>query len=120
MNSKEPYDDLESLREMFGANFGEVVTIYRTDTPARIAAMRKAACEEDRLAMARLAHALGGSCASIGAMRMANLCRKLECRCNVSMFDEWSTLLDAINEEYTHIDAQLQSAMQNQAVNAVK
>lgn len=56
----------------------EVGALFRTDTPPRLIALRRAVESSDALAANREAHALKGSCAVIGAREMVAVCERLE------------------------------------------
>src|SRR5436190_507068 len=57
---------------------GELIDLFLEDSPGRIAGMRDAIAREDWPALASWAHGLKGSCGSLGAMHMAELCARLE------------------------------------------
>ncbi len=57
---------------------GELIDLFFEDAPGRIAGMRDAVTREDWPALASWAHSLKGSCGSLGAVRMADLCARLE------------------------------------------
>lgn len=57
---------------------GELIALFLEDSPARIAGMRDAIVREDWPALASWAHSLKGSCGSLGARHMAELCARLE------------------------------------------
>ena len=56
----------------------ELIDIFLDDAPGRIEGMRDAIGREDWPAVASRAHGLKGSCGSLGAMHMADLCARLE------------------------------------------
>jgi HPt (histidine-containing phosphotransfer) domain-containing protein len=57
---------------------GELIDLFLEDSPGRIAGMRDAIAREDWPALASWAHGLKGSCGSLGALHMAELCGRLE------------------------------------------
>jgi CheY-like chemotaxis protein len=107
--------DFRALAELFGAGFDEVIGMFRRDSGERLATMRQAAQVSDWSALARLAHALGGSCSSMGGWRMAGLCRALELRCQAQaqagLPADLSPLLAAISAEYQRLQGQLEDAL---------
>ena len=56
----------------------ELIDLFREDAPGRISGMRDAIAREDWVALASWAHSLKGSCGSLGALHMAELCARLE------------------------------------------
>jgi CheY-like chemotaxis protein len=102
-------DELEAVQELFGNDFNELAVLYRRDGSKRIAILMKTAAEGDRQQLARIAHLLCGSSASIGAMRLSAMCKQLEVCVKAGQDSEAGQLLQAIVAEYAHIDARLQS-----------
>jgi CheY-like chemotaxis protein len=70
--------ELQSLADLFGSGFAEVVAMFAADTESRLLALHEAARAGDARLLHRLAHALSGSCASMSGWRMAGLCRVLD------------------------------------------
>lgn len=56
----------------------ELIDLFLQDAPTRITAIREAVELADWAALAERAHSLKGSCASLGAVHMADLCARLE------------------------------------------
>jgi two-component system, sensor histidine kinase and response regulator len=56
----------------------EVLDVFVKDTEERIAAIQAALAAMDREKLRRQGHALKGSSAQVGAMRLADLCRTVE------------------------------------------
>ncbi len=56
----------------------ELIDLFLEDAPTRIDNLRESIAREDWSAMGSWAHSLKGSCGSLGAMHMADLCAKLE------------------------------------------
>jgi HPt (histidine-containing phosphotransfer) domain-containing protein len=57
---------------------GELIDLFMDEAPGRIAGMRDAIAREDWPALSSWAHSLKGSCGSLGALHMADLCGRLE------------------------------------------
>ena len=57
---------------------GELIDLFLQDAPARLGAMRDAIAREDWAELTASAHSLKGSCGSLGALSMADLCGRLE------------------------------------------
>lgn len=105
-------DELEAMRDMFGDDFAMLAELYLGDSPKRIAALQLAADASDAAQAARVAHSLGGSCASIGASGLAALCQTLELDCRNGNPANLGLQLQAIQAEYAKIDARLRAMLQ--------
>lgn len=102
-------DELEVTRDMFGRDFGALVTLYRNDSPPRIAALHRAAAAADYPQLAVTAHAFGGSSISIGATGLAALCKELEKRAKANELDDFARRMTAIETEYARICSKLEA-----------
>ena len=56
----------------------ELIDLFLADAPARLTGVRESIAREDWRALASWAHSLKGSCGSLGALQMAELCARLE------------------------------------------
>jgi CheY-like chemotaxis protein/HPt (histidine-containing phosphotransfer) domain-containing protein len=112
-----PDDELDATRQMFGEDFAELAELFLTDTPLRIASLKKAKGDSDAAACAKLAHALCGSCASIGATALAAICRDLEIRARSGAIGD-SSRIDALENEYARIHGRLQCMMHEGSIDA--
>ncbi len=106
--------ELRSLASLFGDGFAEVVTMFRTDTESRLLALRAAADTGDIAQLRRVAHALGGSCASMSGWRMSGLCRVLELKCQAGQRAGFVRPLDDIANEYRSFTRQLDHVLRCQ------
>ncbi|WP_334189502.1 response regulator [Noviherbaspirillum sp.] len=102
-------DELEAVQAVFGNDFNELAMLYRRDGSKRIAILTKAAAEGDSRQLARIAHLLCGSSASIGAMQLSAMCKQLEVCAKAGRDGEAGQLLQAIAAEYARIELRLQS-----------
>lgn len=105
-------NNLESMHRGFGVQFAELAATYQADTSKRLIAMREAAGERDHIKIAAIAHVLGGSCASIGAIRLSGMCRELENCCKAAFPKNLDILLDEIHDEYVGIDSKIRTLLQ--------
>jgi PAS domain S-box-containing protein len=72
-------DDLRGLAaDGSGRVLDEVVRLFLSRVPQRLASMTEAARAGDAATLENLAHALKTSCANVGARRMSALCERLE------------------------------------------
>ena len=106
--------ELQSLADLFGNGFGEVVALFAADTEARLLALHEAATTGDAGQLHRLAHALSGSCASMSGWRMAGLCRVLDLRYRNAPDDGCARLLADIRNEYRGFRLQLEHVLRCQ------
>jgi len=104
-------DELEAVREMFGADFGELAALYQNDGPPRLAAIREAFAAGDCARVAKVTHALAGSSASIGATGLSALCKELETAAKAGSLDAFEQRMTAIETEYARICSKLQSLL---------
>jgi CheY-like chemotaxis protein/HPt (histidine-containing phosphotransfer) domain-containing protein len=104
-------DEMERVQAIFGADFAELALLYEADSPRRIAVLRQAGAMGDAAQIAKVAHAFRGSCASMGAMRLAALCKALELHAKSGALRDFEQKVNAIEAEYSRVSAKLQSLM---------
>lgn len=78
----------------------EVLTVFRSDTKERIAAMRSAWESADRNEVRKQAHALKGSSGQVGALPLSALCKTLESAALAAPTPEVGELLERIEREF--------------------
>ncbi len=95
------YDVIERLRELEAQGspslLAEIVAHFLKDAPTRIATMRNALAARDADALRRAAHALKGSCLTVGAAAMAEGCKAIEARAKTGSIDgcdRWLSTLE--------------------------
>lgn len=108
-----PDNDLAGIQQRFGPDFPELADLYQADTSKRIDAMRKAVGEGNIAQLAAIAHILGSSCASIGALRLAAKCRELEIHCKAENTQNFVLLLNEIQDEYIETNAIIRTLLQS-------
>lgn len=96
-------DVLDDIRDMFGEDFAELTALFIADTPKRIAVMRAAATARDAAQLAKTAHAFSGCAASIGALALSTLGRKLEDDARSGRLAQADATIVAIEQEYARI-----------------
>jgi CheY-like chemotaxis protein len=106
--------ELRLLASLFGNGFEEVVLMFRTDTESRLQALHEAADAGNLIQMRKVAHALGGSCASMGGWRMAGLCRMLELQCHAGLCANCPQILAEIAKEYATFNMQAEHVLSDQ------
>lgn len=101
-------DEVDAVRRIFGKDYAELAALYQSDTPLRLAALRRALADGDSIELARVAHALGGSSMSIGATGLSAMCSTLEKRVKLGALGDAADRLAAIETEYARITLKLQ------------
>jgi len=104
-------DELDEVKAMFGKDFGELAALYQRDGPPRLAALREAVTEGNFAKFAKVAHALGGSSASIGATGLSALCKAAETAAKSGPLEDIEKKLAAIETEYRRVCGKLQSLL---------
>ncbi len=73
---------VKALKELAGPEnpgfYSDLAAAYLKDLPGRLAAIKEAAASGDAEALRQAAHALKGSSANVGALRLNKICRALE------------------------------------------
>jgi HPt (histidine-containing phosphotransfer) domain-containing protein len=108
-----PQDEMAAVREVFGDSFGELVSLFMLDTPKRIDGLRKSMDEQDQVMVGKFAHAMAGSCASIGAKTLSAMCRELEMENKQGIPADLEARIAAIEAEYVKAAAKLSSMLQS-------
>jgi CheY-like chemotaxis protein/HPt (histidine-containing phosphotransfer) domain-containing protein len=112
----EERDEFTSMQKMFGADFVELTALYLADSPKRLNSLTEAVAEKNAARIAKVAHSLSGSCASIGAVGLAAICKELELQSKAERLDNVEEMLAEIGTEYARVDSKLKSMVQlNQA-----
>ena len=78
----------------------ELIQTYVEDAVIQIRAMREAAAAADPEAMVRPAHSLKSSSANVGAMALAEACRRLEADGRAGRVPDASERVDACEEAF--------------------
>ena len=82
----------------------ELIDLYLGDTPKRVANMREAVANSDRLGLARGAHALKGSSATLGAVQVAESCTELEILAGELSFTKAALVLNRLDNELASLE----------------
>ncbi len=94
--------DAETLRDLGDPELaGELVALFVPDATARMDALEQAHAAGDRTAVHRLAHALVGSAASVGATHLAGAAGELEDRCRTAQPGDLTPLVAALRARLT-------------------
>jgi HPt (histidine-containing phosphotransfer) domain-containing protein len=100
-------DQLLSIDEG-GSLLVEVIDTFFRIAPARLQALARAAAKKDVAALEKGAHSFLGSCANLGAARMAEICAALEVRARAGSADGAVSLVGDLQEEFARVKPALQ------------
>ena len=81
---------------------------FLLDAPAQLTALREALSRGDVPALMRTAHSLKGSCSSLGARGMAELCARVEKAGRAGSLQETASLLTQATEEFARVQTAAQ------------
>jgi HPt (histidine-containing phosphotransfer) domain-containing protein len=87
----------------------KAIELFLSDTPPRLAALRKAIMAGDSRAVARHAHGLRGSSGNLGALRMVQTCATIEALAGEDDLASARELIDGLIEEYDRARAVLET-----------
>ena len=113
-----PAFNLESLQEHLGWSraedptmFDEIVSLFISETDARLAKIRAALTAQDFSAAAQTCHTLRGSCGALGAERLAHLCSALEASLGETATIQARALLSEADQEFSRVRQVLAGAV---------
>ncbi|OPA86895.1 histidine kinase [Pseudomonas fluorescens] len=86
---------LSVLQEVMEDGYPKLLDTFLDDSQKHIEALRKA--RDDAKALGRIAHSFKGSSGNLGAMRLAELCQRLE---DGSAEKDLRKLVDEIDQEF--------------------
>jgi HPt (histidine-containing phosphotransfer) domain-containing protein len=90
-------DVLMGLREVMESEYPKLLDTFLDDSQKRVEALRKS--RDDAKALGRIAHSFKGSSGNLGAMRLAQLCQRLEAE-SVELTADLGALVDQIDHEF--------------------
>jgi CheY-like chemotaxis protein/CHASE3 domain sensor protein len=103
----EEFAPLTQLRAMQQEGESDIVTelidIFLEDTPPWLDALHHALREADPQALDRAGHSLRGSCAMIGAQRMADLCAEVQRKARANALAGAEAMLTDLESEFARI-----------------
>jgi len=95
------FDRRPELEGMGSELKAKLVELFVQDIGMRLEDLRDAVQRADLPAVARIAHAIKGSAANLGARQLAQLCADIETRAGTVEFDVTSECLDELQREFT-------------------
>lgn len=90
----------EALQQLPAAILPRLIDIFSTTTPNMIAEIRQYADNGDLPAMGLAAHRLKGSCVSLGAEQMANICKQLQHKGESNDATDVAAMIDELEALY--------------------
>lgn len=96
----------------------QLVEIYRTNAPRRIAQLRGAIAGRDAKTLGMVAHTLKTNCAMLGATGMAAMCSTLEEYGDKATFDDAAAVLTAVESEFPKVLEALAQLLTEEPTNA--
>jgi HPt (histidine-containing phosphotransfer) domain-containing protein len=88
---------LSGLQEVMESEYPKLLDTFLDDSQKRVEALRKA--RDDAKALGRIAHSFKGSSGNLGAVRLAQLCQRLEVESAEAVTD-LGALVDQIDHEF--------------------
>ncbi|HED66668.1 MAG TPA: response regulator, partial [Planctomycetes bacterium] len=105
-------ETIQSLRDLSGDDepslFEELVQIFLEDTPIRMADLEKAFEGADPDSLSGAAHALKSSAANLGALRLAEMFKKLEAAGREKQLESVESLIQNVRSEYQRVQEALE------------
>ncbi|MCR4542469.1 Hpt domain-containing protein [Pseudomonas sp. 18.1.10] len=91
-------DVLSGLQEVMEGEYPRLLDTFLDDSQKRVEALRKA--RDDAKALGRIAHSFKGSSGNLGAVRLAQLCQRLEAESAQAPGTDLGELVDQIDHEF--------------------
>ena len=113
---REALEDLKSLEESGEFSLREVIEIFVTQGDPHMAGLRQALAERNGTDLERKANTLRSSAGDLGAIRLAEICQRVEESGRTSSFDGVEEMLVGVEEEFTRARGELLEYLQ-QTVN---
>ncbi|WP_411392818.1 Hpt domain-containing protein [Pseudomonas sp. MPB23] len=100
---------LSGLQEVMEGEYPKLLDTFLDDSQKRVEALRMA--RDDAKALGRIAHSFKGSSGNLGAVRLAQLCQRLESESAQAAAD-LGALVDQIDHEFTLVKPLYESERQ--------
>jgi HPt (histidine-containing phosphotransfer) domain-containing protein len=101
---------LSGLQEVMEGEYPKLLDTFLDDSQKRVEALRKA--RDDAKALGRIAHSFKGSSGNLGAVRLAQLCQRLEVESVESAVGDLGELVDQIDREFALVKPLYESERQ--------
>lgn len=103
---------LQELRELLDDEFDSLIQAYIVDSQIRLNSVQYAYEQNDNSKGYEAIHSLKGASANIGAIRLAELCLKLQMECKAGRISSNDLLIQMIHEEQQQISDYLSGIVQ--------
>ena len=100
---------LSGLQDVMESEYPKLLDTFLDDSQKRVEALRKAG--DDAKALGRIAHSFKGSSGNLGAVRLAQLCQRLEVE-SVESNADLGALVDLIDHEFALVKPLYESERQ--------
>ncbi|MCF5722088.1 Hpt domain-containing protein [Pseudomonas syringae] len=100
---------LSGLQEVMEGEYPKLLDTFLDDSQKRVEALRKS--RDDAKALGRIAHSFKGSSGNLGAVRLAQLCERLETE-SVEAAADLGALVDQIDREFAVVRSMYESERQ--------
>ncbi|MDH7475745.1 MAG: response regulator, partial [Anaerolineae bacterium] len=107
---------LETFRTTMGEVAGELIALYLEDGEALLAELRAGVAEENARTVQRVAHTLKGSSATLGAMKLSDLCKEVEEMGQAGTLAGAAEKVAQVEAEYEKVKLALQTSEVRKAV----
>lgn len=97
-----------------GAFLRELIDIFLADTPQRFDEIRASLANNDAPTLTRAAHSIKGAAGNFGARELARHAQQVESHAKAADFAAASSLLPALENEYTRVKAAMESLRDSQ------
>ncbi|GLS27697.1 Hpt domain-containing protein [Marinibactrum halimedae] len=104
---------IDTLREIMGQEFNDLIQAYRIDCQTRISALKQELSEDNCDGVRRAAHSLKGSSGNVGASHMQELCLALETSAKNEDLSSAPEMIANIESEYQNIESDLNVITRN-------
>ena len=101
---------LSGLQEVMEGEYPKLLDTFLDDSQKRVEALRKA--RDDAKALGRIAHSFKGSSGNLGAVRLAQLCQRLEVESVGPVVGDLGELVDQIDREFALVKPMYESERQ--------
>jgi len=101
---------LSGLQEVMEGEYPKWRDTFLDESQKRVEALRKA--RDDAKALGRIAHSFKGSSGNLGAVRLAQLCQRLEVESVESAVGDLGELVDQIDREFALVKPLYESERQ--------
>lgn len=102
-------DVLSGLKEVMEGEYPKLLDTFLHDSQERVTALRRA--RDDAKALGHIAHSFKGSSGNLGAVRLAQLCQRLEAE-SAEPASDLGALVDQIDREFALVKPMYESERQ--------